>query len=470
MGVGRRIVVDLADLVLGATCPGCDRPALTWCRPCAVRARPTPGPVDPAPVALVTGPPVTAALVNTEVVARLLVGWKEQGRFALLRPWAAALASAACLHVDPGRPLALVPVPTDPAHVRRRGGDLVLDLTRLAATELRRTGVEVVAAPCLRRRRHTLDQRGLGASDRQANVRGAFVALPRRIPADHDLVVVDDIVTTGATASEAVRALAAAGRPVRGGCRRRADPAPALTGELAPSPSLCPPVGLRSSVRRARILIHPTAGGLVMEIVVKGRNSEISERFRSHVEDKLQRIEKYDARHRINRIEVEVTHEKNPRQHDTAARIELTVRSRGPVVRAEACSTDQHSALDAVVDKLESRLRKAADRQRIHHGQHAPMSLAQATAVVPEVEEAPADDDAGLSRKVGPLDVQGDGPLVVREKTHQTHSMTLDQALYEMELVGHDFYLFMEKDSMMPSVVYRRKGFDYGVIHLDVQD
>jgi ribosomal subunit interface protein len=208
-----------------------------------------------------------------------------------------------------------------------------------------------------------------------------------------------------------------------------------------------------------------------MEIVVKGRNSEISERFREHVLEKLLRLEKYDTRQKIHRVEVEVTHEKNPRQHDRAARVEMTLRSRGPAVRAEAASTDQHSALDAAIDKLESRLRRTVDRGRIHRGQHSPTSLATATAAVPEAPTAAAEPDDDLPRsKAGPIDVEGDCPLVVREKTHEASPMTLDQAMYEMELVGHDFYLFLEKDSMRPSVVYLRKGYDYGVIHLDVTE
>jgi len=211
-----------------------------------------------------------------------------------------------------------------------------------------------------------------------------------------------------------------------------------------------------------------------MEIVVKGRNSEISDRFREHVHEKLLRIEKYDQRQKIHRVEVEVTHEKNPRQHDRAARVEMTLRSRGPAVRAEASSTDQHSALDAAMDKLESRLRKAVDRMRIHHGNRTPQSVAAATAAsvepVAEVADEESADDGLLVRKTGSIEVIGDGPLVVREKTHEAQPMTLDQALYEMEMVGHDFYLFVEKDSMKPSVIYLRKGYDYGVIHLDVSE
>ena len=205
-----------------------------------------------------------------------------------------------------------------------------------------------------------------------------------------------------------------------------------------------------------------------MEIVVNGRNSEISERFREHVEEKLLRLEKYDSRQKISRVEVEVTHEKNPRQQDTAAKVEMTLRSRGPAVRAEAASTDQHSALDAAIDKLESRLRRSVDRSRIHHGRHAPTSLASATAELPLEGLASAEPDD--EDPAGQYASIGDSPIVVREKTHQAPPMTLDQAMYEMELVGHDFYLFLEKDSMRPSVVYLRKGYDYGVIHLDVTE
>jgi ribosomal subunit interface protein len=209
-----------------------------------------------------------------------------------------------------------------------------------------------------------------------------------------------------------------------------------------------------------------------MEIVVTGRNSEISDRFREHVLEKLHRIEKYEQRQKILRVEVEVTHEKKHRQHQKAARVEMTLLSRGPTVRAEAASTDQHSALDLAIDKLESRLRRAADRRRISHGQHAPTSLAEATADVPDdVVPGELEKDAVPTQWVAGMEVQGeDTPLVVREKTHAAPPMTLDQAIHEMELVGHDFFLFMEKDSMRPSVVYLRKGYDYGVIHLEVTE
>ena len=203
-----------------------------------------------------------------------------------------------------------------------------------------------------------------------------------------------------------------------------------------------------------------------MEVVVTGRHCEVSDRFRSHVTEKLARLEKHD--HRIIRMQVEVEEERNPRQHDHSIRVELTAHSKGPVVRAEAAAADKMSALDLALDKMAAQMRRAADRRRIHRGRHAPVSVGQALADVEPITEAPAEDDAVTERKVGPITVTGDGPLVVREKTHPATPMTLDTALYEMELVGHDFYLFVDKESGRPSVVYRRRGYDYGVISLDV--
>jgi len=204
-----------------------------------------------------------------------------------------------------------------------------------------------------------------------------------------------------------------------------------------------------------------------VEVVVTGRHIELSERYRAHVEEKLGRLEKHD--HRIIRVQVEVEHERNPRQSDRAVRLELTAVSKGPVIRAEACAADKMAALDLALDKMAAQMRRAADRRRVHHGRHAPVSVAAALAGQEDVVIDDADDDATVTeRQVGPITVTGDGPLVVREKTHPASPMTLDQALYEMELVGHDFYLFVDKENDRPSVVYRRRGYDYGVISLDV--
>ena len=205
-----------------------------------------------------------------------------------------------------------------------------------------------------------------------------------------------------------------------------------------------------------------------MDVVVKGRHCEISDSFRDHVEEKLGRLEKHD--HRVIRLDVEVDMERNPRQQDRCVRVELTAFSKGPVIRAEACADDKRAALDLAVDRMATQMRRAADRRRVHRGRHTPVSVSQALAGIDQALNgvAPDQDSSETERNVGPLTVQGEGPLVVREKTHTAKPMDLSQALYEMELVGHDFFLFVDQDSGRPSVVYRRRGYDYGVIALDV--
>ncbi len=206
-----------------------------------------------------------------------------------------------------------------------------------------------------------------------------------------------------------------------------------------------------------------------MDIVLNSRHVELTERFRSHVEEKLARLEKHD--HRVIRVEVEVDKERNPRLQDRAIRVELTAFSKGPVIRAEAAAEDKMAALDLAVDRMAAQMRRAADRRRVHRGRHTPVSVGQAMAGIdpePNGNVREPEPEAERERTVGPITVLGDGPLVVREKNHTAAPMTLDQALYEMELVGHDFFLFVDKESERPSVVYRRRGYDYGVITLDL--
>jgi len=207
-----------------------------------------------------------------------------------------------------------------------------------------------------------------------------------------------------------------------------------------------------------------------MEVVVTGRNCEVSDRFRTHATEKLGRLEKHD--HRIMRVHVEVDCEPNPRQHKGAIHVQLTAFSKGPVIRAEACAEDKMGALDLALDKMASQMRRAADRRRVHRGRRTPVSVGQAFADLPvdEPEAGESSEERAVERQVGPITVTGDGPLVVREKVHAASPITLDQALYEMELVGHDFFLFVDKDTKRPSVVYRRRGYDYGVIGLDLGD
>jgi ribosomal subunit interface protein len=212
-----------------------------------------------------------------------------------------------------------------------------------------------------------------------------------------------------------------------------------------------------------------------VDIVVKGRNVEVPDHYREHVADKLSKVERYDQK--LMRADVELFHERNPRQSDTCQRVEITVMTRGPVVRAEACAKDFYAALDLAITKLDGRLRRSADRRRVHRGRHAPVSVAAATAGLPTdlslaqpAEQMAAsglgfDGSGGIATALAEHDE--DQPWrIVREKEHPAEPMTVDDALFQMELVGHDFYLFLDKDSGRPSVVYRRRGYDYGILSL----
>jgi len=232
-----------------------------------------------------------------------------------------------------------------------------------------------------------------------------------------------------------------------------------------------------------------------VDIVVKGRNVEVPEHFREHVADKLARNERYDSK--IIRVDVELSHETNRRQSKTCQRVQITLASRGPAVRAEACAENFYAALDAAATKLETRLRKSADRR--HDRQHGrtpitavattseeilngavPSVNGAATAVLEVEEEDVWPTGAGSNRAAngsGDHDHSDDdgswaaaedgGPgRIVRIKDHPAEPITVDQALFQMELVGHDFYLFNDAETHLASVVYRRKGFDYGLLRL----
>jgi len=198
-----------------------------------------------------------------------------------------------------------------------------------------------------------------------------------------------------------------------------------------------------------------------VDIVVKGRHTDVAERFRGHALDKLAKVVKLDGK--VSRIDVEVCEEHNPRLADQRSRVELTCRTRGPVIRAEASAPDPYAALDLASSRLEARLRKAADRRRVHHGIRTPVSVAAATARLNGASSAGA---ATAEPATEEDDDEASGPFLVREKEHPAAPMTLEQALLEMELVGHDFFLFVDVDHSVPSVVYRRRGYAYGVIRL----
>jgi ribosomal subunit interface protein len=204
------------------------------------------------------------------------------------------------------------------------------------------------------------------------------------------------------------------------------------------------------------------------EVVFKGRNVEIPDHFRVYVSQKLARLERFDKT--IYLFDVELKHERNRRQRKSCQRVEITARGRGPVVRGEARADSFYAALEAAVVKLEARLRRVKDRRKVHYGEKTPVSLAEATAVAPPPDKAfnnsePAQQQHDLiQEKAGHNDHEPG--RVVRTKEHQATPMSVDDALYEMELVGHNFFLFYDKETERPSVVYRRHAYDYGLIRL----
>ncbi|MEN5076021.1 ribosome-associated translation inhibitor RaiA [Isoptericola cucumis] len=207
-----------------------------------------------------------------------------------------------------------------------------------------------------------------------------------------------------------------------------------------------------------------------MEIVVVGRHTEVADRFRRHVEDKLTKVTQLAPHAR--RVDVEVTRENNPRLSEVREKVELTVRDKGPVIRAEAAADDRFGALDMALDKLSERLRRSRDRRKDHRRRANDVMAAVDVRPYEEVaaETAATAEPAVLTEPGDAVEHQlGDSPVVIRQKLHRAEPMTIDDAVYQMEMVGHDFFLFIDKESARPAAVYRRKGWTYGVIELDSQ-
>ena len=249
-------------------------------------------------------------------------------------------------------------------------------------------------------------------------------------------------------------------------------------------------------MRKVRVMANDTQP---MDVVVHGRQVQITQRFRAYVSDKLSRLDRFGVPLQV--IDCEVIRQQNPRTTGTGFIVELTGRGRGPVIRAEARSSDQHSAFDLALDKLEQRLRRASDRRtdrtRRVPAREIPRSVEVAAsersgrraASVIRPGELPAPspgdesdnrsaDQAPSSHRPSPEPsgrptstadvVYADGPIVVRDKTHPSSPMSVADALHAMELVGHDFFLFEDIETRRAAVVYRRQGYDYGLLRLEV--
>ncbi|MBF4602312.1 ribosomal subunit interface protein [Curtobacterium sp. PhB25] len=217
-----------------------------------------------------------------------------------------------------------------------------------------------------------------------------------------------------------------------------------------------------------------------MDVTITGRNVGVTDRFRTYVEQKSEKIDVLADRALAFEVRISRHHEKSGGSQGED-RIELTLIGPGPLVRAESAASDKYAAFDLAFARIMERLRRARDRRKVHRGRHRPTSVAEAagsgfdgmgvvpadgrliedvaTGAVPVVDaDAPEDEDDEVY-----------SPVVIRHKVFEAAPMTVDDALYFMELVGHDFYLFVDAETHRPSVVYRRKGWDYGVIGIDDQ-
>jgi ribosomal subunit interface protein len=199
-----------------------------------------------------------------------------------------------------------------------------------------------------------------------------------------------------------------------------------------------------------------------MDVLITGRHCQIPDDFRARVEERIGSVTK--LKDRVMRVEVQVSAHGSRRQPEESTQVEITLRGSGPVVRAEAFAEDKTAAFDHAMDRIKAQLRRASDRRKTHRGLRGSTLVAEPPMPVAAEEDL----DQPKVRNVAGLEVTGDGPLVVREKRFDATPLTLAQALDEMELVGHDFFLYVDAATGAPSAVYRRKAYDYGVIHLNL--
>lgn len=213
-----------------------------------------------------------------------------------------------------------------------------------------------------------------------------------------------------------------------------------------------------------------------MEFLINGRNVTVSDRFREYASEKISKLE--HLADRAQRVEVKITQQAGAKVADTQLTAELTVLGRGPVIRAEARAANKFAAFDAAYAKLLERLRRAKDKRKIHHGRHTPKAFGEVTVGLDSgmsdgSGSFPGSVEASTGTEHSPYEIVNDSPVadspvLIRRKVFPASVMSVDDAVDNMELVGHDFYLFIDSATNAPSVVYRRRGWSYGVMALDV--
>ncbi|WP_159501070.1 ribosome hibernation-promoting factor, HPF/YfiA family [Microbacterium sp. 18062] len=211
-----------------------------------------------------------------------------------------------------------------------------------------------------------------------------------------------------------------------------------------------------------------------MDTSIVGVGVGITDRFRAVVEEKSGRIENIAPR--AQSLDVKVTHRAyhNGRMEDST--VELTLTGKGPLVRAEAVDGDKFTALDLAVDKLCEQVRRAKDKRIDGRNHPRGAHYEKGTGEIAGIDVQPASADVIKAVATGEIPVitgaedEADyTPVVIRTKRFDAEWLTVEEAVDRMELVGHDFFLFIDARTDHPSVVYRRKGWDYGVISLTTQ-
>lgn len=216
----------------------------------------------------------------------------------------------------------------------------------------------------------------------------------------------------------------------------------------------------------------PMNGEVAVETNIVGLGLGITDRFRDYVEEKAEKLENLADRALAFEVKVSRHHDKSGKPGDD--RVELMLVGPGPLVRAEASGGDKYAAFDLAIAKILEQIRRSKDRKKVHRGKgRTPLRAASEQGFAnAAIQAAPVDVIERVH--TGSVDVVESTeeaeeeycPVVIREKEFPAEWMTVDEAVDRMELVGHDFFLFMNARTDQPSVVYRRKGWDYGVIEL----
>jgi ribosomal subunit interface protein len=216
-----------------------------------------------------------------------------------------------------------------------------------------------------------------------------------------------------------------------------------------------------------------------MDTTITARNLDITDRFRDYATEKAEKVSHLAPK--AIAFEIKLSRQSEPRGSTPEDRVELMLIGPGPLVRAESAASDKYAAFDMAFAKLLERVRQAKDRRKVHRGQHRPTSLSEAStsaASFGNTDLVPADADLIAKVATGEVPIQNTesteedeySPVVIREKVFPAARMSTDDAVDHMELVGHDFFLFIDSENERPSVVYRRKGWDYGVISLSADE